>query len=72
MITTLLSAAEVWLSPLFRQRPSEYDQVVVTPLHPGVEVTANQLTEENEDFAARSRYHQSAPGGALPDLPKPQ
>ncbi|XP_045131208.1 solute carrier family 12 member 8-like [Portunus trituberculatus] len=54
------------------QRPSEYDQVVVTPLHPGVEVTANQLTEENEDFAARSRYHQSAPGGALPDMPKPE
>ncbi|KAK7073144.1 hypothetical protein SK128_011361 [Halocaridina rubra] len=50
------------------QTPTEYDQVVVTPLHPGVEITANQLTEENEDFAARSRYHQSTPGQALPDL----
>nr|XP_045609919.1 solute carrier family 12 member 8-like [Procambarus clarkii] len=52
------------------QQSAEYDQVVVTPLHPGVEVTANQLTEENEDFAARSRYHQSTPGQALPDLPQ--
>lgn len=55
-----------------RQRSAEYDQVVVTPLHPGVEVTANQLTEENEDFAARSRYHQSTPGQALPDLTEQQ
>ncbi|XP_071525922.1 solute carrier family 12 member 8 [Panulirus ornatus] len=54
------------------QSPAEYDQVVVTPLHPGVEVTANQLTEENEDFAARSRYHQATPGQALPGLPEPQ
>ncbi|XP_064103654.1 solute carrier family 12 member 8-like [Macrobrachium nipponense] len=54
------------------QRPAEYDQVIVTPLHPGVEITANQLTEENEDFAARSRYHQSTPGQALPDLPEPK
>ncbi|XP_042861452.1 solute carrier family 12 member 8-like [Penaeus japonicus] len=56
----------------FGQRSAEYDQVVVTPLHPGVEVTANQLTEENEDFAARSRYHQSTPGQALPDLTEQQ
>ncbi|XP_053628743.1 solute carrier family 12 member 8 isoform X1 [Cherax quadricarinatus] len=54
------------------QQTAEYDQVVVTPLHPGVEVTANQLTEENEDFAARSRYHQCTPGQALPDLPEPR
>lgn len=65
----------IWLTGFLghcRQRSAEYDQVVVTPLHPGVEVTANQLTEENEDFAARSRYHQSTPGQALPDLTEQQ
>jgi potassium/chloride transporter 8 len=38
----------------------EYEQIVVTPIHPGVEVTSAQLNEDNEDFAYRRRYHQSS------------
>ncbi|KAG1670090.1 Solute carrier family 12 member 8 [Nymphon striatum] len=38
----------------------EYDQIVVTPNHPGVEVMAAQITEDNEDFSGRERYHQSS------------
>ncbi|CAL4082976.1 unnamed protein product, partial [Meganyctiphanes norvegica] len=49
------------------RRPNDYAQVVVTPLHPGVEVTQAQLTQENQDFAARSRYHQSTQGQEMPE-----
>ncbi|XP_076307134.1 solute carrier family 12 member 8 [Tachypleus tridentatus] len=52
-----------WLKNLFLrcigQNPPDYDQIVVTPMHPGMEVMAAQLTEENKDYAARERYHQS-------------
>lgn len=35
------------------------EQVVVTPGIPSIQTTSSQLTEENEDFASRERYHQS-------------
>lgn len=38
----------------------DYEQIVVTPVYPGVDVTSSQLNEDNEDFANRRRYHQSA------------
>lgn len=38
----------------------EYDHIVVTPMHPGVEVMAAQLTEDNEDYLSRERYHHSS------------
>ncbi|KZC04571.1 Solute carrier family 12 member 8 [Dufourea novaeangliae] len=38
----------------------DYEQIVVTPVHPGVETCSAQLNEENEDFAGRRRYHQTA------------
>ncbi|XP_001600821.1 solute carrier family 12 member 8 isoform X1 [Nasonia vitripennis] len=38
----------------------DYEQIVVTPVHPGVETCSAQLNEENEDFAGRRRYHQIA------------
>lgn len=38
----------------------EYEQIVVTPNHPGVDMTSAQINEENMDFASRRRYHQSA------------
>lgn len=44
----------------FGRRVYEYEQIVVTPVHPGVHVTASQLNEDNEDFASRRRYHQSS------------
>lgn len=44
----------------FSKRVQEYEQIVVTPIHPGVEVTSAQLNEENQDFASRRRYHQSS------------
>ncbi|XP_069682932.1 solute carrier family 12 member 8 [Periplaneta americana] len=45
---------------LMGKRVQEYEQIVVTPMHPGVEVTSAQLNEENQDFASRRRYHQSS------------
>ncbi|KAL7305899.1 hypothetical protein TKK_0001904 [Trichogramma kaykai] len=38
----------------------DYEQIVVTPVHPGVTTSQAQLNEENEDFAGRRRYHQIA------------
>jgi len=38
----------------------EYEQIIVTPTHGGIDVTQAQLNEDNVDFASRRRYHQSA------------
>ncbi|KAJ9577694.1 hypothetical protein L9F63_005774, partial [Diploptera punctata] len=45
---------------LMGKRVQDYEQIVVTPVHPGVEVTSAQLNEDNQDFASRRRYHQSS------------
>ncbi|XP_043193280.1 solute carrier family 12 member 8-like [Amphibalanus amphitrite] len=42
-----------------RRVATQYDRMVVTPMAPGVNVQQTQVTEENEDFEHRSRYHQS-------------
>lgn len=44
----------------YRKRVHEYEQIVVTPIHRNIDVTSAQLNEDNEDFASRRRYHQSA------------
>uniref|UniRef100_A0A8C3DND5 Solute carrier family 12 member 8 n=1 Tax=Corvus moneduloides TaxID=1196302 RepID=A0A8C3DND5_CORMO len=43
-----------------RRRPSPKEQIVVTPSFATVGMETRQLTEENEDFASRDRYHQSS------------
>lgn len=43
-----------------RKRVTEYEQIVVTPSCPGVDLRSDQLNEENEDFASRRRYHQTS------------
>ncbi|NXY55074.1 S12A8 protein, partial [Callaeas wilsoni] len=43
-----------------RKRPSPKEQIVVTPSFATVGMETRQLTEENEDFASRDRYHQSS------------
>lgn len=45
---------------LMGRKVYDYEQIVVTPMHPGVETCSAQLNEENEDFAGRRRYHQTA------------
>ncbi|CAH1103374.1 unnamed protein product [Psylliodes chrysocephalus] len=45
---------------LLGRRVTDYEQIVVTPVHPGMDVTSSQLNEDNQDFANRRRYHQSA------------
>lgn len=42
------------------KRSQEYEQIIVPPEYPGINVTSAQLNEDNEDFASRRRYHQSA------------
>ncbi len=43
----------------FRRGPPPPEQIVVTPNTPAMNTMAAQLTEDNEDFANRGRYHQS-------------
>ena len=43
-----------------RNRGAGYEEIVVPPYHPGVELEAAQQNEENEDFSSRQRFHQSA------------
>ncbi|XP_012270341.1 solute carrier family 12 member 8 [Orussus abietinus] len=45
---------------LMGKRIYDYEQIIVTPVHPGVETCSAQLNEDNEDFAGRRRYHQTA------------
>ncbi|KAI9590693.1 solute carrier family 12 member 8 [Glossina fuscipes] len=53
-----------WLkSVIFRcfgKRMHEYEQIVVTPSCPGVDLSPTQLNEDNEDFSQRRRYHHSS------------
>ncbi|XP_057655206.1 solute carrier family 12 member 8 isoform X2 [Diorhabda carinulata] len=53
-----------WLKTLILRcmgrRVTDYEQIIVTPVHPGLDVTSSQLNEDNEDFSNRRRYHQSA------------
>ncbi|XP_017086762.1 solute carrier family 12 member 8 [Drosophila eugracilis] len=53
-----------WLkSVIFRcfgKRINEYEQIVVTPSCPGVDLSPTQLNEENEDFRPRPNYHHSS------------
>lgn len=54
----------IWLKHIifkcFGKRVHEYEQVIVTPTCPGVDVRSDQMNEENNDFSSRHRYHQSA------------
>ncbi|XP_052856923.1 solute carrier family 12 member 8 [Drosophila gunungcola] len=53
-----------WLkSVIFRcfgKRINEYEQIVVTPSCPGVDLSPTQLNEQNEDFRPRPNYHHSS------------
>ncbi|XP_076276652.1 solute carrier family 12 member 8-like [Lasioglossum baleicum] len=51
---------KIALLKLMGRKVYDYEQIVVTPVHPGVETCSAQLNEENEDFAGRRRYHQTA------------
>lgn len=43
-----------------RKRAYEYEEIIVTPVHPPTDIEPSQLTEENEDFSGRLRFHQTA------------
>ncbi|KAK7579906.1 hypothetical protein V9T40_000535 [Parthenolecanium corni] len=45
---------------LFRRRVTEYEEIIVTPIYPPGDFESSQITEENEDFAGRQRFHQTA------------
>lgn len=44
----------------YSKRGVDYEEIVVPPYHPGVELSPSQLTEDNEDFSNRQRFHQTA------------
>ncbi|XP_054723458.1 solute carrier family 12 member 8-like [Uloborus diversus] len=52
-----------WVKSVFyrclRCKVSDYDQIIVAPELPEVEVKAAQLTEDNTDYSSRKRYHHS-------------
>ncbi|KOX68626.1 Solute carrier family 12 member 8 [Melipona quadrifasciata] len=56
----LLKWLKMLLLRIMGRKVYDYEQIVVTPVHPGVETCSAQLNEENEDFAGRRRYHQTA------------
>ncbi|XP_076456683.1 solute carrier family 12 member 8-like [Babylonia areolata] len=43
----------------FRRGGPQQEQIVVAPSTPALHTLAAQLTEDNQDFASRGRYHQS-------------
>ncbi|XP_014675096.1 PREDICTED: solute carrier family 12 member 8-like [Priapulus caudatus] len=47
-----------WRRCCRRHDDEDGEPYVVAPAHPGVATTAAQLTEDNDDFSARGRYHQ--------------
>ncbi|KAH8345203.1 hypothetical protein KR059_008516 [Drosophila kikkawai] len=53
-----------WLKSIvfrcFGKRMHEYEQIVVTPSCPGVDLSPTQLNEQNEDFRPRPNYHHSS------------
>ncbi|XP_046799717.1 solute carrier family 12 member 8 isoform X4 [Gallus gallus] len=57
---SLFSWIKSVLTTSCRRRPSPKEQIVVTPAFATVGMETRQLTEENEDFASRDRYHQSS------------
>lgn len=59
-VVVVLFAFSLLIQPLNRKRTHEYEQIVVTPSCPGVDVASTQLNDENEDFSSRRRYHQSS------------
>lgn len=48
------------IATLCGRKPKGYEEIVVTSMDPHMDTEASQLTEENEDFASRSRYHQTS------------
>ncbi|CAD7077678.1 unnamed protein product [Hermetia illucens] len=54
----------VWLKSIvfrcFGKRVHDYEQVVVQPSCTSLNVTSEQLNEENDDFSQRRRYHHSS------------
>ncbi|KAL1493297.1 hypothetical protein ABEB36_011378 [Hypothenemus hampei] len=51
---------KICLLRCFGRKMTDYEQIIVTPVHPGLNVSTAQLNEDNEDFCNRRRYHQSA------------
>ncbi|CAH0390260.1 unnamed protein product [Bemisia tabaci] len=45
---------------LFSNKEMDYEEIVVTPNHPDLELFSEHLNEDNEDFAHRQRFHQTA------------
>lgn len=43
-----------------RKRTYEYEEIIVTPVHPPTNMESSQLNEENVDFSERLRFHQTA------------
>ncbi|GIY28608.1 solute carrier family 12 member 8 [Caerostris extrusa] len=52
-----------WIKNIFYRclgcKVMDYDQIIVAPNIPDLEVKEAQLTEDNADFASRKRYHHS-------------
>jgi len=45
----------------YRSRSAnDYEEIIVTPVYPPSNLESSQLNEENQDFAGRQRFHQTA------------
>lgn len=43
-------------------------QVIVAPLHPGVDTFTSRLNDDNQDYSGRKQYHQTKTEAMQPDF----
>lgn len=43
-----------------RRRGVDYEEIVIPPGVPNLNISSNQVNDENQDFAYRQRFHQTA------------
>lgn len=44
----------------FRRKGNDYEEIVIPPEVPNLDLSSDMINEENEDFAYRQRFHQTA------------
>lgn len=50
----------VYVHVCCRRRGVDYEEIVIPPGVPNLNISSNQVNDENQDFAYRQRFHQTA------------
>ena len=63
LLTKSYIGSKIWIVSDYRKAPradiATEDQIVVTPVHPGVKMKSSQMNDVNTDYANRSGFHQT-------------